>query len=92
MVVVGAVMVVESLPVVPLMVVVGGREGDKRGRSGDNVCCGVCRCLCLLARWWRTIQEAAIGSVRHSTTRQKECYLAIYVRLKMRCLVYGHHQ
>lgn len=43
MVVVGAVMVVESLPVVPLMVVVGGREGDKRGRSGDNVCCGVCR-------------------------------------------------
>lgn len=28
---------------VPLMVVVGDRESDKKGRSGDNVCCGLCR-------------------------------------------------
>lgn len=37
------VVLVEAVPAVPLVVVVGGGEGDKRGRSGDNVCCGLCR-------------------------------------------------
>lgn len=37
------VVLVEAVSAVPLVVVVGGGEGDKRGRSGDNVCCGLCR-------------------------------------------------